>query len=122
MKPRTISPKLLEQLNKVTPSIEGAMRYHPCRVTLVDGRSVDRVYVVEAESYIRDWGVWPKEDSAKRFILIEDVASIEDSPTRLPAHLANKMYKAGESGMGYCIFTLVLSDNSRLAQVTGNAV
>jgi hypothetical protein len=32
------------------------------------------------------------------------------------------MYAAGESGMGYCIFTLVLADGRRLPYAVGNAV
>jgi hypothetical protein len=80
------------------------------------------VYVAECESYIRSWGVWPNEDEAKKYVLIEDVASIENSPVRLPAHLANKMYRAGESGMGGCVFTLILKDKRCLPQISGNAV
>jgi hypothetical protein len=40
----------------------------------------------------------------------------------VPAKYANEVYKAGESGMGYCIFTVVFSDGSKQAYVSGNAV
>ncbi len=98
------------------------MVYRPCRVTLDDGSVQDRVYVVEASPYKRSWGVWPEDDSAKRSVPVERVEAIESSPTRLPAHLATKMYEAGESGMGYCVFRLVLTDGTTLDCLTGNAV
>ncbi|MEK7448085.1 MAG: hypothetical protein AAB019_01235 [Planctomycetota bacterium] len=120
-----ITPLLLEQLKKVKPSRDEfgtGIEYYPCKVTLKDGSSFDRVYVQESESYITHWGVWPKEDNHKKSIPITEVVQIEESPFRLPAKLANKMYKAGESGMGYCVFTLVLEDGEKLPCVTGNAV
>ena len=114
--------RLYEQLVKVEPSTDGMVEYRPCRVQLKDGRIFDRVYVVECRSYVRAWGVWPDQDPNKRSIRIEDVIAIEESPVRMPAHLANKMYAAGESGMGYCVFVLVLRDGRRLPYMTGNAV
>jgi hypothetical protein len=41
-------------------------------------------------------------------VAIQDVTQIADSPVRLPAELANQLYAAGESGMGYVVFTVVL--------------
>lgn len=67
-------------------------------------------------------GVYPEDDRGKRFVRIEDVLKVEDSPTRLPAQFANEIYKHGESGMGYTIFTVVFSDGERQACGTGNAV
>jgi hypothetical protein len=40
----------------------------------------------------------------------------------LPARFANKLYNAGESGMGYTIFTVVFSDGTKQAYSAGNAV
>jgi hypothetical protein len=40
----------------------------------------------------------------------------------LPARFANILYEAGESGMGYCAFSVELRDHRRLYFVTGNAV
>jgi hypothetical protein len=120
-----ITPLLLEQLKKIEPSRDEfatVIEYYPCKVTLKDGRSFDRVYVQEVKSYKTHWGVLPEEDNYKASILITEVAKIEESSVRLPAKLANKMYKAGESGMGYCVFTLVLDDGEELPYVTGNAV
>jgi hypothetical protein len=50
------------------------------------------------------------------------VIEISESPSRLPVDIANELYKAGESGMGYCAFLLEFKDGSRQAYVTGNAV
>jgi hypothetical protein len=66
--------------------------------------------------------VYPENDRGKRWIRIEDVAEVQDSPTRLPARFANEIYRNGESGMGYTIFTVKFSDGLRQACVTGNAV
>jgi hypothetical protein len=96
--------------------------YHPCDVTLRDGRTVERVYVVPAERYITEWGVWPEEDQAKSQIDLSDVAGLLDSRSRLPTKFANELYHAGESGMGYTIFTVKFKDGSSLATYTGNAV
>ena len=96
--------------------------YHPCLVTLKDGRVIDRVYVQEAQTYIQSWGVWPEQGSGKWSLPIEAVAMIESSPTRLPARIATEIYKSGESGMGFNIFTLIFADGQRQAYSFGNAV
>jgi hypothetical protein len=91
-------------------------------VTLKDGRQRECVYLVEEESYLEVWGVYPEDDAAKSSVRIEDVADLAESPRRLPAELADKLYRSGESGMGYMIFTVAFRDGGRLAVVTGNAV
>lgn len=80
------------------------------------------MYVVEAEPYIRKWGIWPEHDMHKRQVSIADVTQIDESPRRLPAQLATKMYEAGETGMGYSTFTLVLCDGRQVPASAGNAV
>jgi hypothetical protein len=50
------------------------------------------------------------------------VRSLKSSPSRLPAKFANQIYDAGESGMGYTIFTVEFEDGSRQAYSAGNAV
>jgi hypothetical protein len=117
-----LSRRLAAQLERVVPSRDGEIEYYPCRVALKDGSVQDRVYIVDADSYIRTWGVWPEDDPAKRSIPLDDVGEIEASPFRLPAALANRLYEAGESGMGYCLFTVEFRDGQRQACVTGNAV
>ena len=117
-----ISEELFRQLLEVEPSRDGEMEYRPCRVRLTDGQTLDRIYIADATKYLGHWGIWPEFDSYKRSVPIDDVLSIEESPSRIPARLANKMYEAGESAMGGCIFTLVLADGRRVACTTGNAV
>jgi len=117
-----LNDELRQQLKKIKPSSDGMMDYFPCMIILSTGKQVDCVYLAEADSYIKVWGVWPDDDQGKKFIKVEDVTSIRPSPSRLPSHLAQKMYKAGESGMGYCIFTLCFRDGFTQAYCCGNAV
>ena len=111
-----------EQLKKVKPSQDKGLNYYPCKVVFCGGEVLDCVYIVEAQEYIKVWGRWPESDPGKRHIDIKTVEKVFESSKRLPAHLANKMYKAGESGMGYCAFTIVLKDGREINCVTGNAV
>lgn len=122
---KTIGEDLFEKLIRVEPSVADDIRrieYRPCKITLLDGRSFDRVYVQNANPFRLYWGNWPDEDQGKKFLLIENIGNIEESPVRLPANLANKMYKAGESSMGGCVFTLVLNNGKKLTYSTGNVV
>src|SRR5262249_23689908 len=64
----------------------------------------------------------PEADAGKRHVPLSRVRSIRESPLRLPATLANQLYSAGESGMGYTVFTVEFADGSTRAYVTGNAV
>lgn len=113
---------LAVQLANVPPTGSGGLEYRPCLVALSSGRTLECVYVVEAVSYWKAWGVWPEDDRGKQSVRIEDVIEIRDSPLRLPAALANQLYEAGESGMGYLLFTAEFSDATRQAYVTGGAV
>ena len=116
-------PAILEaQLHAIDPTHDGMMEYFPCRVLLANGEQHDCVYIAESNSYIRFWGVWPDEDPGKRAIRIEDVAQIQPSPFRLPFKFAREMYVVGESGMGYCIFTLHFADGTRQPYCTGNLI
>ncbi len=117
-----IDKELLKQLMQIEPSKFWGMEYRPCKVFLKDGNVAEHIYVCEANMYIKTWDVWPEDDKGKKYISIQDVTKIEESKRRIPARLANKMYQAGESGMGYCIFTLVLKDGRKLPYLTGNAV
>ena len=40
----------------------------------------------------------------------------------MPARLATKLYDAGESGMGYQLFTMKMKDGTSHVYVTGNIV
>src|SRR6516225_971588 len=117
-----IDAELRAQLARIPAAGDYGLQYSPCDVRLKNGRQVSRVYVVPEDQYIKVWGVWPEDDSGKRSISIDDVTEISESADRLPVKLAAKVYAAGESGMGYCIFTVVLDDGSRLPFVSGNAI
>lgn len=109
-----------EALQSIEPS-EGGLTYYPCRVTLKDGRVGDNVYIQSEKLYLRHWGVYPEDDKNKRFVRIEDVLKVEESPIRLPAGFANQVYRFGESGMGYTIFSVVFSDGDKRTYATGGA-
>lgn len=114
--------KLREDLSTITPSTSGDLTYWPCVARMKDGSVLDCVYVVPEGPYIRQWGIYPQQDRGKRHISIADVETLTDSPTRLPAKFANRLYEAGESRMGCTIFTVVFADGSRHAYGTGNAI
>jgi hypothetical protein len=111
-----------EALTGIEPSHDKDLPYFPCRAVLRNGEVFDTVYIVPEQQYLNHWGVYPEDDAAKRWIRVEDIVQLEDSPCRLPAHFANQLYQSGESGMGYTVFTVVFRDGERQACVTGNAV
>jgi hypothetical protein len=115
----TLPDHIRTALHSVTPSDGGGLLYFPCRVTLRDGKILDAVYIEPEIPYLQTWGM---EDRGESVIRIEDVLKVEDSPTRLPPQFANEIYRGGESGMGYTIFTVLFSDGQRQAYATGNAV
>lgn len=111
--------RLQEVLKTVPSSHDGDMTYWPCAVRLKDGRVLSCVYLASDRAYGRHWKLYPDRE---RLISVTDIDSLFESPQRLPARLANKLYEYGESGMGYVIFTVVFADGSRQAYLTGNAV
>lgn len=117
-----LSDKLRDELSAITPSADGDLTYWPCAARMKDGPVLICVYVVPEGPYIRHWGLYPQQDRPKSYISLEDVDALSESPKRLPARFANKLYQSGESGMGYTIFTVVFADGSRQAYGTGNAV
>lgn len=117
-----LPPHLQPQLEAITPSVAGDLKHYPCLVRLKDGSEVDRVYFVSEAPYIENWAVYPGQDRHKSEIFVSDVASLAESPSRLPPQFANELYQAGESGMGYMLFVVVFSDGARQAFLTGNAV
>lgn len=124
-----LSPHLKKQLDAIAPSIEPfvGLAYYPCLVTLHDGTSLDRVYLVSQAPWIKLWGVYPRSDSSKPEVLVSDLLSVVESPSRSPATFAADLYKAGESGMGHTVFTVVFKTRipflqRRKTYLTGNAV
>lgn len=118
----TLRHTLRDQLLAIAPSHDYGMEYRPCTVTTKDDRTFEHVYVVAAQAYIRQWGVWPEDDDGKDAIAVQDIQDIRESGARLPPEFADQLYAAGESGMGYCIFTIVFQDGSRQVCTSGNAV
>lgn len=114
-----VSAEIRAQLEAIPVSVDQLMPYRPCDVVLKDRRRIDCVYVVPEEPYILMWGVWPEANAS---VAVDDLATVVESRHRLPAPFARKLYAAGESGMGYTIFTVVFDDGSRIAVQTGNAI
>jgi hypothetical protein len=44
--------------------------------------------------YLEVWGQYPEEFCGKKWIRIEDVAEVDDSPTRLRARFATLLYRS----------------------------
>jgi hypothetical protein len=61
-----LPPDLSQQISQIPATSDGGLTYRPCAVSLHNGAGVDCVYVVEANAYIRMWGVWPDQDKGKR--------------------------------------------------------
>jgi hypothetical protein len=81
MQPARISATLLDQLAAVAPSTDGVIEYRPCSATTTGGTVHERVYFVEADEYIRVWGVWPNEDPHKTELQIARVTGLRESRT-----------------------------------------
>lgn len=113
-----LSATLAAQLALVPKSHHGHLEYAPCLVRLRSGEVLPRVNLVGAAAFSAWWGNDPK----RSFLDVAEIASIEESPFRMPAELADIVYEAGESGMGYCIFTVHFRDGRILPFLTGNAV
>lgn len=113
-----LPPNLASQLALVPKSRDGSLEYAPCLVRLRTGEVLPRIYVAEESAFFALWG----DDPRRTYLDVSEIDSIEDSPFRLPASLANVVYEAGESGMGYSIFTVHLRDGRSLPFLAGNAV
>lgn len=98
-----------------------SIQYRPCLVTLKDGSTRDFVYLVNWPIFRRTWGDH-HPDPGRRYLDVGEVASLQSSPSRLPAAIANRIYDAGESGMGFTIFTLEFDDGTVVAYGGGNAI
>jgi len=122
MEVKKISKELKIQLLKVQPSKDGLIEYRPCQVRLKNGEICNRVCLVEAKSYLQIWGMMPDEDIGKGYILIENIEKIQESPFRLPAIFANKLYRAGETGMGYFLYKLEFNNSKNIDVLSGNVV
>lgn len=93
----------------IEPSTDGRLSYHPCRAVLKSGETIDRLLCTRDTRGFHA-GVWIHPD---------DVESVEASPSRLPARFANQLYSAGESGMGYILWTAELVDGREIVFICG---
>jgi len=83
---------ILASLRFIAQSEFENLGFSPCKVTLKTGRVYDRVYLVDHAKYKKTYGKYPEEGGQMRSILIEDVKSVKESPSRLPATMANFLY------------------------------
>lgn len=106
------SRELTDKFRQIDPSVVHGVVQRPCALTLRDGTCADRVLCVEEPHGLYN----------KSWIPLDNIVEVADSPFRLPAALANVLYEAGESGMGYVIYTIVLRDGSSIAVGSGYIV
>jgi hypothetical protein len=117
-----LPPDLLEQVESVPISVHPFFDYRPCRVTLRDGRVLDRVYLSEVRLYYTQLVSDPHSPAPGQMIDMREVVKVEESPDRLPIDFANKMYLHGESSIGLRRFKLELKDGRELFCLTGKPV
>ena len=109
---QVISKELTAALRAIEPSHCYGKLLRPCTVVLRNGTTIVRALASEDAPGLRtDWRIHRDE-----------IAEVRPYPFRMPAHLATKLYSAGESGMGYEIFTMDLRSGQRLVFITGNVV
>ncbi len=102
------SAELLQKLDRIEPGVWGT----PCTVTLRDG-FVCRVCLAWENKRYSDLGEWLNPNQ---------VADIAECDFRMPARFAHMIWDAGESGMGYHIYVVDLTDGISFAHVAGNLV
>ena len=106
------SADLWRQLSVIPSSTACGQRQYPCGARLKDGTIIDRVLFLEEAHglYNRSW------------VPLESIAEVWDSPLRMPVHLAQKLYAAGESGMGYLIYRAITNTGQEFVNLTGSIV
>lgn len=113
--------QLLAEIDAITPTTDGWFTFVPARVELVSGGVCERVYCLDVDRQ-RVSSVQLEALAESGAIDPSEVRHIGESSLRLPAELAQRVYDAGESGMGYVIFGVVLRDGRILQRLTGNFV
>ena len=87
-----LRPDLATQLTLVRPSVSlRGFEYRPCEVEMSDGSINSYVYVADSVSYFPEWGVDPEDYPGKSSVSVEDIASIKESPYRLPPSIATEV-------------------------------
>jgi len=119
----TLSEEMAAQVEAIGASRATGIERSPCIATMLDGERVERVIVVEVVEAAAPW-MLPASDAGPygRAIDIRKVATLEDSPERLPADLASRVYMAGETAKDQFEFVIVLTDGSEVGCRTGAVV
>ncbi len=102
------SESLTRAFQRIAPSFSEFV-HRPCTLVLFTGEVVERALCIEEARGFH----------ASGWIHPDEVENVLECPTRLPPHLATKLYRAGESGMGYLIFILELHSGEDFVYVTG---
>jgi hypothetical protein len=102
------SAVFLRQLDAIEAGVWGT----PCSVILDDGSLREISFAWENSRY-SDKGNWLNPNK---------VVEVRECQSRLPARFARIIHDAGESGMGYHIYTVELSDGTSFVHVAGNLV
>ncbi len=102
------SASLTVAFQRIAPSFTEYV-HRPCTLVLHNGEPVERALCIEEGRGFHTSG-WIHPD---------EVAEVCECKTRLPPHLATKLYRAGESGMGYLLFTLELYSGADFVYVIG---
>lgn len=115
-----LSDPLREQLARVPSAYapDSRREFRPCSAHLKDGSVIPRLYPVQAAelSYVQEW---PSKETDPSLVLANEIEYLEDSPYRTPSGYARLLYQAGESGMGWTVFTVVFKNGYRQVYVTG---
>jgi len=106
------APELTRAFLHVEPSGNEDRIMRPCSFVLTDGRRIDRVMCIEEAKGFHE-GDW---------IHPAEIRAVAESPYRLPAGLARKLYDTGESGIGYYMFVLELTNGDSYVCTTGGIV
>ena len=111
--------EILRKLKGEKTSKDFGLSYYPFSVMTNSGKKLDCVCFVNRDIFYEVWGDAPK---GRLFIDLKDVRDIFDSEYRLRVDLAQKIYDAGETGMGYFRFIAVMKDGKKFTYLTGGLV
>lgn len=111
-------PRLPNHLDKLVRE-HSSEEYFACDLITTKGEKVERVYLYSADSYLKEWGVWPEKNME---IPLSDVLEIVASKNSLPIEIVQKIIAKGETGMGYSSFTLIDQTGLEYPVLSGNLV